>query len=283
MSLSIDYILKSITATSAQVVILLGPVLLLAIAMQIAAEFVERFAYRLLGHKVYLWMFAWLGTAVHELGHAFFCVIFRHRIIDMQLFSLDPTTGTLGYVHSEFDRHNAFHVVGNFFIGIGPILFGSALIFFLHGALVSYGTQGQLSSITINFETIGLWSGLLVFMQESISSAAFQLTNILTMDNLTNWKFYLFLYFAFSIGSSITLSLSDIRGALSGFGALIVILLVLNVLTLWTGFLLTNVAIYLSQFLELVYAVMILTLALNIVFGVLLLIITYLLRWRTGY
>jgi hypothetical protein len=40
---------------------------------------------------------AWLGTPIHELGHALFCVIFMHRIVEIEFFKPDPLTGTLGY------------------------------------------------------------------------------------------------------------------------------------------------------------------------------------------
>jgi hypothetical protein len=37
-----------------------------------------------------------------------------------------------------------------------------------------------------------------------------------------DWRFYLFLYVAFSVGSSITLSKADVEGAWKGFVAFVV-------------------------------------------------------------
>src|SRR3989304_5001472 len=58
---------------------------------------------------------AWLGTPIHELGHALFCLIFRHRIVKIEFFKPDPVSGTLGYVVHKWNRHNLWQVLGNFF------------------------------------------------------------------------------------------------------------------------------------------------------------------------
>jgi hypothetical protein len=42
--------------------------------------------------------YGWIGTPVHELGHALFCVLFGHTIQDMKLFKPDKADGTLGYI-----------------------------------------------------------------------------------------------------------------------------------------------------------------------------------------
>ncbi|MDR3490768.1 MAG: hypothetical protein P4M12_01845 [Gammaproteobacteria bacterium] len=41
---------------------------------------------------------AWLGTPIHELGHALMCLIFAHKIKDIKLLTLNQADGTLGYV-----------------------------------------------------------------------------------------------------------------------------------------------------------------------------------------
>ena len=47
----------------------------------------------------------------------------------MKLFDPDPETGTLGYVQHTYESSSLYQMAGNFFIGIGPILLGSALIY----------------------------------------------------------------------------------------------------------------------------------------------------------
>jgi len=48
------------------------------------------------------------------------------------------------------------------------------------------------------------------------------------MESLLDWKFYVFLYLAFSIGSAIRLSPSDLHAAEYGFGVLFANLFLLN-------------------------------------------------------
>src|SRR3989304_2061427 len=118
--------------------------LLLATFGQMASLFAGVFIFGLLIHffsqltfkslerafgRVGIYFVAWLGTPIHELGHALFCVIFGHRIVKIELFKPDPVTGTLGYVDHKWNRHNPWQVLGNFFIGIGPVILGCAVLF----------------------------------------------------------------------------------------------------------------------------------------------------------
>src|SRR6185437_12024785 len=70
------------------------------------------------------------GVAIHELGHAFFCLIFRHKIVKMKLFS-PQSDGTLGYVQHSYNPASTYQKFGNFFIGTGPIWFGTLLVYLI--------------------------------------------------------------------------------------------------------------------------------------------------------
>ena len=93
------------------------------------------------------------------------------------------------------------------------------------------------------------------------------LGDIVSVENLTDWRFYLFVYLAFSVGSSITLSPPDIKGAIHGFWFVVGLLFVLNVSTLWLGTYVTDACVRLTRFYGTLYAVMLFTLSLNVVNG----------------
>ena len=60
------------------------------------------------------------GVVIHELSHLFFCLIFQHKIMKVNLFS-PQEDGTLGMVQHSYDSRNIFHRIGNFFIGSAPV------------------------------------------------------------------------------------------------------------------------------------------------------------------
>jgi len=127
----LSYLWTATLASLIQIGIFLVPGLVLAFILNIESGFVERRALLSMGRGWYLGLFGWLGTIVHELGHAIFCIVFGHKITAMKLFDPDPKTGTLGYVEHSYNSANVYQQVGNFFIGIGPILLGTAIIYFL--------------------------------------------------------------------------------------------------------------------------------------------------------
>lgn len=260
----LSYLWQVVLTTVTQIFILLGPLILLAYIMHLIAKKNEYLSYRVMGRKAYLYGFAWLGTSVHELGHAFFAKIFRHKITDMALFTPHSNDGSLGHVNHSFNPKSTYQRIGNFFIGIGPILFGAILLYIMSWLLFGF----SFSKMTI---------------YEMQGESFFSLTNVggilsNTLDNIIVYlrlvfgpssdffKVIVLIYFLYAIGSSITLSRSDIKGSIDGFIFFVLALLIFNLISSWIGdftlWLLTESFMIFFSF----YFLMLLSIIINLVF-----------------
>ncbi|UCG55138.1 MAG: hypothetical protein JSV32_02680 [Dehalococcoidia bacterium] len=177
---------------------------------------------------------AWLGTPIHELGHALFCLIFMHKIVDIKFFKPDPLTGTLGYVHHTWNRSNPWQMLGNLFIGIGPVILGCVVLFALFNLLIPNSSQ-VWDSILLRVNEVDK-NRLIGSYLEIFGDSAFEMTRLtFTLSNLTSLRFWVFCYLSICVASNIRLSLSDIKGALSGLGCLILLFFLINLLGLVTS------------------------------------------------
>jgi len=180
------------------------------------------------------YLVAWLGTPIHELGHALFCVIFMHKIVEIKLFKPDPLTGTLGYVSHKWNRSNPWQVLGNLFIGIGPVILGCAALFAIFYFLIPNSSQAW-DSIMMGVKEIDNVYSPGSYLALLRASALALVRVIFTIPNLADWRFWIFCYLSICVASNVRLSPSDIKGSLSGLGCLVLPFLLINFLGLVTG------------------------------------------------
>jgi len=173
----------------------------------------------------------WIGTPVHETGHAIFCIIFFHRIEKISLFNPSPEEGTLGYVVHSYNKRNIWQRIGNFFIGVGPIVFGAVVLY-----LLAYFLLPEMKDV---FSEISHHAGIINSMEFSNWQAGLQslaasvkitLGALTGPDNFSHWQFWLFIYLSLSIASHMELSPSDLKSALLGFLNLALVIFLLNLL-----------------------------------------------------
>ncbi len=158
-----------------------------------------------------------VGTPVHELSHAFFCVLFGHRITEMRLFRISDD-GTLGYVNHSYDRKNLYQQTGNFFIGVAPIVVISALLYGLACWLLPdfIAAVNALASSADVESMEGLFAGMGdVFFTFFVSAA--------------QWQWWVFLAVGLLLSLHMTLSGADIRNALTGLVILLFLLLLTDI------------------------------------------------------
>jgi hypothetical protein len=248
--------------------------------MNYVSTFVQRRALLTIGKGWYLGLFGWLGTIIHELGHAFFCLIFRHKITTLKLFEPDPETGTLGYVEHTYDSSSLYQQVGNFFIGIGPILVGIGIIYLLLFFLLGLNPLKFVADVSIKSPNIYSWNVLTQILQILWTSSTSLLSEVFSWHNLSTWQLYVFIYLAFTIGSSITLSPSDIKGSLKGLSVILILIFIFNLATVWAGDLTSKIFIGTVSYFLVFYIAMFLILLLDILVSILLLLPLLILRTR---
>lgn len=258
--------MDAISASAAQILIFMGPGLILAYLMNSVAGMVEKKAYQVLGRKAYLWLFGWLGTAVHELGHAIMCIIFGHRIEKLVLFNPSPDSQPLGSVDHSYNPKNLYHAIGNFFIGIGPIILGTLLIYLASLVLLSKSFHHHAGNLNITYEVLLDWQSLRELGVDIYDIFTEFFTETFTGDGLTTWQFYVFCYLLFCIGSAMKLSGADIKSAIRGFLLIVGIIFIANLALIYFDYSdrfsgVTFVSAYFSAF----YVAMLFTLVFNVI------------------
>lgn len=214
----------SLLATGTQLLILLGPLLALAFVLDQVATRLERTEARLFGGRNFIRYFAIVGVPIHELGHALFCLVFRHKITEIKLFRPDPDTGTLGYVRHTYNTNSFYQQVGNFFIGIGPIFSGGAVVFAAMHVAAGHSFGQAVAGMASGSTASDLPSLALAIL----SGARDGVAGLLDISRVLSWRFWLLLYLILAVGGNITLSRADVQGASRGFFTLAVLLFVIN-------------------------------------------------------
>ncbi len=174
------------------------------------------------GYKILL-VTGIVGTPVHELSHAIMCILFGHKIQAMRLYQPNDEEGTLGYVHHSYNERSLYQKIGNFFIGIAPILGGSGVLFLLMHLLV----PEVFEELQVLLE--GFASGFVDFaVKDYFSLFGEVLKTLFDGGNLSNGLWWVFILLALMISSHMVLSGADIKNGLRGFLVLAVLLLIVD-------------------------------------------------------
>ena len=196
----INYIGQALWHTILFLLIGVLPWIAVALVMQLLSNSIRKSLAKIFGIQGYIYLTA-PGVMIHEIGHAIFCLIFRHKIVEMKLFSPEED-GTLGYVNHSYNQNSFYQRIGNFFIGTGPIWFGVAVLCLISWLLLP--NEMQIS----DFFSLNFWR---------------------------RWQSYIWLYLALTIASHITLSPPDLAGSADGGIAIMATALLGFLLLGWCG------------------------------------------------
>lgn len=229
----LDFIRHVVVSTVSQLCWLLGLLFIFGLMLYVFARFTRITYVKSVGQKFDIIFTGWIGTPVHELGHALFCILFRHRIVEIKLYRPNASDGTLGYVNHAYNPRSTYQRIGNFFIGVGPIIFGALMLYAAFYYLVP-----NMDSIFSNIESQsqvlvdgvrGQYSGILPSLW---GTTIVVLTNLFDANNLSDYKFWIFLYLAICISSHMQLSPPDLKGAAGGLISLVLLFFLFNLIVL---------------------------------------------------
>ena len=159
--------------------------------MHWSAQALARQSSQLFGRRVQLWLFGLPGTVVHEGSHVLACLLFGHRVDRVRWFDPQATNGSLGSVEHSYDPSSAYQRVGTIAIGLSPLLVGAGVILLAARWL-------------LDVPNVGL---------AELERADLALADL---QKVAPWRWALFAYVGLSVGGSMHLSASDLRGTRHG-------------------------------------------------------------------
>ena len=211
---------------------LFGNIIIFGFILYLLSSMTRRIFAKTLGAKTELYITGWIGTPIHELSHALFCIIFNHKISDIKLFT--TKSDTIGYVLHSYDSRSWYQQIGNFFIGVGPIIMGTLIVYFLF-LLLAPELKENIFSVKIDYDKSAgilnmIYSGISNIFISILNIFSNIIKNILVSQSYKNIGFWIFIYLSISIASHMELSPADISHAWKGMLVIFAVSLIFNTL-----------------------------------------------------
>ncbi len=212
---------------------LFGSIIIFGFILYILSSMTRRIFAKTLGSKIEVYITGWIGTPIHELSHALFCLLFRHKINDIKLFN--AKSDTIGYVLHSYDSRSWYQQIGNFFIGVGPIIVGTLIVYILFLLFAPELKENIFTIPNIKYKQV-FNSEILSIVYYTISSFFVYtynifvniIKNVIVNSSFKSITFWVFLYLSISIASHMELSPADISHAWKGIIVIFAVSLILN-------------------------------------------------------
>lgn len=211
------FLLTLLKTTAFQLSAFLGLFFVIGFVLSKLQAFTQGLYQRSIGWRGILWT-ALIGTPVHELGHYFFCKIFRHKVSSISLYKPDRQTGNLGSVNHSYNPRSIYQKIGNFFIGAAPMITGSIVLVLLFRFILPNNERILLSIHNLNVSSVSIFFN-------GLSSI---LLSIFTKENFHSLQFWLFIYLSFAVATHLAPSWEDQKTMWRGFAWIILLLLIVN-------------------------------------------------------
>jgi hypothetical protein len=243
----IDILVNTLKLTLIQITLLFGLTGLIAVALFLLQRMIFLSFFETIGWKG-VYITGWIGTPIHEFGHALFCIIFRHQIKEVSLFKPDKSSGVLGYVIHTYNPKSMYQSIGNFFIGIAPLLVGSVILYLIFDTFFpNLATEGVKTKIDFDHLNSSI-PNLLKEVYNKIGDNFNLISHTLLKPTFLS---IVLLYIMTSISAHIAPSHTDLKNALPGFAMLVALIFFINLIfsfiNLNSSVFLNSITFYLSK------------------------------------
>ncbi len=207
-----------------EMIYLTGLIIFIGLILGLLERLSNEFIQRAMGRKG-IYFTAWLGTPIHEIGHAVMCVVFKHRITKIKLLNINNESEILGYVQHSYNQNSLYERIGNLFIGLGPIFSGIASLIIGIYLLLPHSFNVFKNVVVQGIDDDKLNGNSIKVTFDAVGTL---ISSIFSIDNLSNPLFWIFIILAICISSHVALSKADMIGAKDGFLSLLVLLIIIN-------------------------------------------------------
>ena len=199
------------------VLIIIAPIYIFSILFSAVEKYNSRLIMSMFGYRGIVVTGA-IGTVIHEFSHMLMCVIFGHNIVEFSMFRpiKGSYDGVMGYVNHSYNKKNLYQNIGNFFIGVAPIIFGIVFLILFMWVLLPQEFNSVKSNFNRNmiyFENVrGFKDTINIYVSMIIS--LFEVLNPFKQTNIIRYLIYLFVMY--SISTHMDLSKEDLKNSKTG-------------------------------------------------------------------
>lgn len=239
-----ESLLKVINMTIMQMGYFTGLILFVGLILGFFEKAANTFIQRSLGRKG-IFITAFIGTPIHEIGHAIMCVIFNHKIVDIKLLNFKDKEGVLGYVKHSYNKNSLYQRIGNLFIALGPIFSGTSVLI-----LALYSFMPQSFSILKKYVIYGINSDRIDkdLVLSLLNLSGVLLKSIFSVNNIQHLSFWIFIIVAICVSSHMALSKADIENGKDGFLVLLAFIFIMNIVLVYFSVSITQYRLQLIRY-----------------------------------
>lgn len=178
-----------------------------------------------------------IGTTIHEFSHYIMCKLFGHKVKSVKWFSISVESSELGYVSHSYNQKNIYQRVGNFFIGVAPIVIGTLILVGFFYLLLPENFKDIYSGINIKEYVLDSNDfSIKGFFYVLFYNLFIIIKNLFIAENLINIRFWIYLFIAVSISTHMSLSKADLKNSMDGIFCISILSIIVSIVVIILNF-----------------------------------------------